>query len=94
MKCNNQRITYLEHKNKTLNKPYNGKNSYYLIGDSAIIPDGSASLDDPRLIPLFDPETPMVNPIKEQVALIQDLNEKLLFLSNEINALKSSRFSE
>ena len=33
-------------------------------------------------------ETPSVNPIKEQVTLIKDLNEKLLSLSTEINALK------
>ena len=26
-----QRITYLENKNKILNKPHNGRNSYYLI---------------------------------------------------------------
>ena len=78
-----QRITYLENKNKILNKPNNRKNSYYLIDDSAIIPD------DPQSIPLFDLETPRVNPIKEQVTLIQDLNEKLLSLSTEINALKS-----
>ena len=84
-----QRITYLENKNKILNKPHNGKNSYYLIDDSAIILDDSASPDDPQSIPLFDLETPRVNPIKEQVTLIQDLNEKLLSLSTEINALKS-----
>ena len=78
-----QRITYLENKNKILNKPHNGKNSYYLIDDSAIIPD------DPQSMPLFDLETLRVNPIKEQVTLIQDLNEKLLSLSTEINALKS-----
>ena len=68
-----------------LNKPYNGKNSHYLIDDSAIITDDSASPDDPQSIALFD----LVNPIKEQVTLIQDLNEKLLSLSTEINALKS-----
>ena len=84
-----QRITYLENKNKILNKPNNRKNSYYLIDDSAIIPDDSASPDDPQSIPLFDLETPRVSPIKEQVTLIQDLNEKLLSLSTEINALKS-----
>ena len=84
-----QRITYLENKNKILNKPNNRKNSYYLIDDSAIIPDDSASPNDPQLIPLFDLETPRVSPIKEQVTLIQDLNEKLLSLSTEINALKS-----
>ena len=81
-----QRITYLENKNKILNKPHNGKNYYYLIDYSAIIPDDPASLDDPQSMPLFDLETPRVNPIKEQVTLIQDLNEKLLSLSTEINA--------
>ena len=40
-------------------------------------------------MPLFDLETLRVNPIKEQVTLIQDLNEKLLSLSTEIYALKS-----
>ena len=84
-----QRITYLENKNKILNKPHNSKNSYYLIDDSAMIPDDSASPDDPQSLPLFDLETPRVNLIKEQVTLIQDLNEKLLSLSTEINALKS-----
>ena len=84
-----QRITYLENKNRILNKPHNGKNSYYLIDDSAIIPGDSGSPDDPQSIPFFDLETPRVNPIKEQVTLIQDLNEKLLSLSTEINALKS-----
>ena len=83
-----QRITYLENKNKILNKPHNGKNSYYLIDDSAIIPDDSASPYDPQSIPLSDLETPRVNTLKEQVTLIQDLNEKLS-LSTEINALKS-----
>ena len=80
-----QRITYLENKNKTRN----GKNSYYLIDDSAIISDYSASPDDPQSITFFDLEIPSVNPIKEQVTLIKDLNEKLLSLSTEINALKS-----
>ena len=84
-----QRITYLENKNKILNKPNNRKNSYYLIDDSAIIPDDSALPDDPQSIPLFDLETPRVNPIKEQVTLIQELNKKLLSLSTEINTLKS-----
>ena len=41
------------------------------------------------MIQLFDLETPRVSPIKEQVTLIQDLNEKLLSLSTEINTLKS-----
>ena len=84
-----QRITYLENKNKILNKPDNGKNSYYLIDDSAIIPDDSASPEDLQSIPLFDLETPSLKPTKEQVNLIQDLNKKLLSLSTEINALKS-----
>ena len=84
-----QRITYLENKNKILNKPNNRKNSYYLIDDSAIIPDDSASPDDPQSIPLFDLKTPRVSSIKEQVTLIQDLNKKILSLSTEINALKS-----
>ena len=34
-------------------------------------------------------ETPRVNLIGEQITLIQDLIEKLLSLSTEINALKS-----
>ena len=84
-----QRITYLENKNEILSKPHNGKNSYYLIDDSVIMPDDSGSVDDPQSIPIFDLETPGVNPIKEQVTLIQDLSEKLLSLSTEINALKS-----
>ena len=84
-----QRITYLENKNKILNKPNNRKNSYYLIDDSAIIPDDSASPDYPQSIPLFDLETSRVNTIKEQVTLIQDVNEKLLSLSAKINELKS-----
>ena len=79
----------MENKNKILNKLHNGKNSYYLIDDSAIIPDDSVSLEDPQSIPLFDLEIPMVNPKKTQVTLIQDLNEKLLSLSTEINTLKS-----
>ena len=83
-----QRITYLENKNKILNKPHNGKTSYNIIDDSAIIPDDSAWIDHPQSIPLFDLEPPRVNPKKEQVTLIRDLNEKLLSLSTEINALK------
>ena len=83
-----QRITYLENKKKILNKPHNGKNSYYLKDNSAIIPDDSASPNDPQSIPLFDLETPRVSPIKEQVTLIQDRNEKLLSLSTKINALE------
>ena len=73
----------------TIRKPHNGKNSYYLIDDSTITRDDSASPDDPQSILLYDLETPRVNPLKEQVTLIQDLNEKLLSLSTEINALKS-----
>ena len=42
-----QRINYLENKNEVLNKPHNGRNSGYLINNSAIIPDDSASPDDP-----------------------------------------------
>ena len=76
-----QRITSLENKNKILSKRRNGKNSYYLRDNSVIIPDLSASRDDSQSIPLFDLETPRVNPINEQVTLIQDLNEKLLSLS-------------
>ena len=88
MQCNNHPSkNYLL--GKILNKLYNDKNSYYLIDDSAIIPDDSASPNDPQLISLFDLETPRVSPIKEQVTLIQNLNEKLLSLSTEINALKS-----
>ena len=83
-----QRITYLENKNKILNKPRNFKTSYNIIDDSAIIPDDSASIDHPQSIPLFGLEPPRVNPKKEQVTLIRDLNEKLLSLSTEINALK------
>ena len=75
-----QRITYLENKNKILNKPHHGRNSFYSIDDSALIPDDSASPDDPQSILLFDLETPRVNPIKEQVTLIQDLSEKFLYL--------------
>ena len=90
MQCNNHPSKdYLENKSKILNKPRNDRNSYYLINHSAIISDDSSSPDDPQAIPLFDLETPRVNLIKEQVTLIQDLNEKLLSLSTEINALKS-----
>ena len=60
-----QRITYLKNKSKILNKPRNGKNSYYLIHNSAIIPDDSASPYDPQSIPLFDLETPSVNLYKQ-----------------------------
>ena len=56
--CNNYpSIIYLEKKNKLLNKPHNGKNSYYLIDDSVIMPDDSA-LRDLQSIRLFDSETP------------------------------------
>ena len=91
MKCNNHpsKDYLLGKQKKILNKPHNGKNSYYLRDDSAIIIDDSASPDDPQSIPLFGLETPRVSPIEEQVTLIQDLNEKLLSLSTEINALKS-----
>ena len=78
----------MENKKKHLNKPHSGKNSYDLIDDSAIIPDDSVSPEDPYSVPLFDLETPRVNPIKEQVTLIQDINEKLLSLLTEINPLK------
>ena len=55
--CNNHLSKdYFENKNKILNKPHNGKNSYYLIHDSAIISDGSASPDEAQSIPLFDLE--------------------------------------
>ena len=67
-----QRITYLENKNKILNKPHNGKNFYYLIDDLTIIPNGSTSPDNPQSIRLFDLETPRVNPTKKQVTLIQN----------------------
>ena len=90
MQCNNNLSKdYLENKNNILNKLHNGENSYYLLDDSTIIPDDSASPDDPQLISLFDLETSRVIPIKEQATLIKDLNEKLLSLSTKINALKS-----
>ena len=76
-----QRITSMENKNKILNKRRNGKNSYYLRDNSVIILDLSASRDDSQSIPLFDLETPRVNPINKQVTLIQDLNEKPISLS-------------
>ena len=60
-----------------------------MIDDLTIIPDDLASSNDPQSIPLFDLETSRLNPIKEQVTLIQDLNEKLRSLSFKINALKS-----
>ena len=84
-----QRNAYLKNKNEILNKLHNGEKSYCLIEDSATIPYDSASPDDPQSILLFDLKTPGVNPVKEQATLIQDLNEKLLPLSIEINALKS-----
>ena len=66
-----QRTTYLESKNKILNKPRNGNNSYYLIVDSTITPDDSASPDDPQLHPQLHPmthlETPRVNPLKSRL---------------------------
>ena len=42
-----QRITYMENENKILNKLNNGKNSYYLINGSAVIPDDSALPGNP-----------------------------------------------
>ena len=60
----------------------------YIIDESVIIPDDSASTDDPQSIPLFDQENSRVNSIKEQVTQIQDLSGKLLSLSTEINTLK------
>ena len=48
-----QRITSLENKNKILNKPPNGQNSYYLTDDSKIIPDDLAFLDGPQSIPFL-----------------------------------------
>ena len=45
--------------------------------------------DLPQSISSFDLVTSRVNPVQEQVTLIQDLHEKLLSLSTEINALKS-----
>ena len=45
--------------------------------------------DVPQSISSFDLVTSRANPVKEQVTLIQDLHEKLLSLSTEINALKS-----
>ena len=53
-----RRITYLENKNEILNNPHKGKNSYYLIDDSLIIPDDSASPDDPQSTPLFEKGKP------------------------------------
>ena len=82
-----QRITYLENKNKILNKPHNGRNSYYLINDSAIIPDYSASSDDPQSIQLFDLETPRVSPIKEQVTKINALKS---FVLEQVFAIKKT----
>ena len=45
--------------------------------------------DVPQSISSFDLVTSRVNPVKKQVTLIQDLNEKLLSLSTETNVLKS-----
>ena len=36
-----QKNTYLDNKNKILNKPHNGENSYYLTDHLVIIPDDS-----------------------------------------------------
>ena len=77
-------ITYLENENKILNKPHNGENSYYLMDGSAIIPNDSASPDDWQSIVLFDLDTPMVNPAKEQATFIKYLNGKLFSQSSEL----------
>ena len=77
----------MENKNKILNKPHNGRNSYYLINDSAIIPDYSASSDDPQSIQLFDLETPRVSPIKEQVTKINALKS---FVLEQVFAIKKT----
>lgn len=53
------------------------------------MPDDSTSPNDPQSIPLFDSETPRVSPDKKEVTLSHDLNEKLLLLSTEADALKS-----
>ena len=77
----------MENKSKILNKPHNGRNSYYLINDSAIIPDYSASSDDPQSIQLFDLETPRVSPIKEQVTKINALKS---FVLEQVFAIKKT----
>ena len=56
-RCLDQVVCF-ENENKILNNLHNCQNSYYLIYDSVMIPDDSASLDDPELILLLDPETP------------------------------------
>ena len=43
----------------------------------------------PQSIPLFDLETSRLNPMKELVILIQNLNKKLLSQSTLIDTLKS-----
>ena len=45
--------------------------------------------DISQSISSFDLVTSRVDPVKKQVTLIQDLQEKLLSLSTETNALKS-----
>ena len=77
-----QTISYLGNKNKHCikNEVFHWRFLHY---------DDSGSLVDQQLIPLFDPKTPRVNKIKEQITLTQDLNEKIVSPSTEINALKS-----
>ena len=62
-------------------------NTNYLIGDSAIIPGDSASTRWTTINTTIWSGNPRVNSIKEQVTLIEDLNEKLLSLSTELNEL-------
>ena len=81
-----RRITYLENKNEILNNPHNGKNSYYLIDDSLIIPDDSASPDDPQSTPLFDKGKPLGTTYKRTG--YSDSRPKLHSLSTEINVSK------
>ena len=45
-----QRTTYLKNKNKNLNKPHNGENSYYLIDDSVITSDDLVSPNEPPIV--------------------------------------------
>ena len=58
-----------------------------MINDSAIIPDDSASSDDPQSIQLFDLETPGVNPIKEQVT---EINELKSFVLEQVFVIKKT----
>ena len=58
-----------------------------MINDSAIIPDDSASSDDPQSIQLFDLETPRVNPIKEQVT---EINELKSFVLEQVFVIKKT----